>query len=97
MKLIKLIIILIIVMILVTGCANERRLKSKAPVEDIEKVQETTVTEDKTPAKSNTPTETMVTETTNEIDLGVTNDELEDLENEFNNEFVEDIDILGFE
>ena len=90
MKLIKLIIILIIVMILVTGCGKQAVKKTSKTVE----TNDNTVQPVKEEVKTVTETKTVVEEG---LDLGVTSDELDDLEREFNEEFVEDIDILGFE
>jgi len=90
MKLIKLIIILIIVMILVTGCGKQAIKKTSKTVES----KDSTVQPIKEEVKTVTETKTAVEEG---LDLGVTSDELDDLEREFNEEFVEDIDILGFE
>ena len=90
MKLIKLMIILIIVMILVTGCGKQAIKKTSKTVES----KDSTVQPIKEEVKTVTETKTAVEEG---LDLGVTSDELDDLEREFNEEFVEDIDILGFE
>ena len=90
MKLIKLMIILIIVMILVTGCGKQAIKKTSKTVES----KDSTVQPIKEEVKTVTETKTVVEEG---LDLGVTSDELDELEKEFNDEFVEDIEILGFE
>jgi len=77
-------------MILVTGCGKQAIKKTSKTVES----KDSTVQPIKEEVKTVTETKTAVEEG---LDLGVTSDELDDLEREFNEEFVEDIDILGFE
>ena len=93
MKLVKLIIILIIVMILVTGCGKQAVKKTSKTVETNENTAQPI--QEKAVVKTVTETKTAIEE--EPLDLGVTSNELDELEREFNDEFVEDIDILGFE
>ena len=77
-------------MILVTGCGKQAIKKTSKTVES----KDSTVQPIKEEVKTVTETKTAVEEG---LDLGVTSDELDELEKEFNDEFVEDIEILGFE
>ena len=78
-------------MILITGCGKQAVKKTSKTVE----TKDNTVQPIKEEVKTVTETKTVVEE--EGLDLGITSNELDELEREFNDEFVEDIDILGFE
>lgn len=80
-------------MVIITGCGKQAVNKTSKTVETKDNTAQQI--QEKVEIKTVTEIKTVVEEEV--LDLGVTSDELDDLEREFNEEFVEDIDILGFE